>query len=149
MNEDKVNNSGKQAKWIKSEIPNEQYVCSLCGACWKYDYNGTITKSRFCPNCGAEMIPSGMFLDIDEAITFCRETYNDKSMSLGKYKQIGTWLKYLKVLLDRDTARDVLNRRWVRGERGECPKCKTPVSRAEDRFHCGTCGQRLQWFQNA
>ena len=41
-----------------------------------------------------------------------------------------------------------LDRKWVQGERGKCPNCKTPVSRAEDRFHCGTCGQKLLWFSN-
>ena len=35
---DEVNNSGKEAKWLKSNIPNEGYVCSLCGgASWQYD----------------------------------------------------------------------------------------------------------------
>ena len=44
------------AEWLKSEIPNELYVCSNCGgACWSYDYERIIVKSRFCPNCGAKM----------------------------------------------------------------------------------------------
>ena len=43
-------------KWIDSVIPNEKYVCSNCGgACWYYDYEGEVAKSRFCPNCGADM----------------------------------------------------------------------------------------------
>lgn len=42
--------------WIKSEIPNEEYVCSECGgACWYYDVGKEVTKSRFCPNCGVKM----------------------------------------------------------------------------------------------
>lgn len=146
---DKINNSGKQAKWVKSEIPNEEYVCSLCGgANWHYDDGGVISQSSFCPHCGAEMTLNHLFLDIDEAIKFCQETYNDKSMSLGKYQQIKVWLEHLKVLLDRDTAKEVIDKKFVQGERGKCPKCKTPVSRAEDRFHCGTCGQKLLWFSN-
>lgn len=45
-----------QGEWIESEIPNEKYVCSKCGgACWYYDYEGEVAKSRFCPNCGADM----------------------------------------------------------------------------------------------
>ena len=145
---DEVNNSGKEAKWLKSNIPNEGYVCSLCGgASWQYDDNKIIEQSNYCPNCGAKMTLNHLFLDIDEAIKFCQETYNDKSMSLGKYKQIKVWLEHLKFLLDRDTAKEVIDKKFVQGERGKCPKCKTPVSRAEDRFHCGTCGQRLLWFE--
>ena len=42
--------------WIESHIPGEKYVCSECGgACWYYDYQGEVAKSRFCPNCGADM----------------------------------------------------------------------------------------------
>lgn len=146
---DEVNNSGKEAKWLKSNIPNEGYVCSLCGgASWQYDDNKIIEQSNYCPNCGAKMTLNHLFLDIDEAIAFCKDTYNDKSMSLGKYKQIVLWLEQFKVLLDRNTEKDVLDRKWKQGERGKCPRCETPVSRAEDRFHCGTCGQRLLWFKN-
>ena len=43
-------------EWVESEIPNELYVCSNCGgACWSYDYERSIVKSNFCPNCGAKM----------------------------------------------------------------------------------------------
>ena len=43
--------------WIKSNIPNEKYVCSECGgACWYYDYQADVAKSRYCPNCGCRMI---------------------------------------------------------------------------------------------
>jgi hypothetical protein len=43
-------------EWKKSEIPGEEYVCSVCGgACWYYDVEGYVAKSRFCPNCGAKM----------------------------------------------------------------------------------------------
>ena len=46
----------KHGKWIESDIPNEGYCCSECGgACWCYDYGGSVTKSRYCPNCGARM----------------------------------------------------------------------------------------------
>lgn len=46
----------RHGKWEKSEIPEEKYVCSVCGgACWYYDYQGELAKSRFCPNCGAKM----------------------------------------------------------------------------------------------
>lgn len=46
----------KKGKWIKSNIPNEKYVCSECGgACWYYDCKGKVAKSNFCPNCGADM----------------------------------------------------------------------------------------------
>ena len=42
--------------WLPSEIPHEKYVCSHCGgACWYYDYEGIVARSRFCPNCGAKM----------------------------------------------------------------------------------------------
>lgn len=45
-----------KGKWIDSDIPSEKYVCSNCGgACWYYDYEGDVAKSRFCPNCGASM----------------------------------------------------------------------------------------------
>ena len=143
-----INNSGKNAKWLKSAIKEEEFVCSLCGGSnWQYDDNGIIRQSNFCPNCGAEMTLNHLFLDIDEAIKFCQETYNDKSMSLGKYQQIKVWLEHLKFLLDRDTAKEVIDKKFVQGERGKCPKCETPVSRAEDRFYCGTCGQRLLWFE--
>ena len=145
-----INNSGKKAKWIKSEIPCVDYVCSLCGAsCWKYDDNGVINQSNFCPTCGAKMTPNHLFADINEAITYCNEAYNHQTMALGQYKQISEWLQQFKILHDRFTAQDVLDRECVhgeRGKRGKCPYCKTPVSRAEDRFHCGTCGQKLLWF---
>ena len=42
--------------WIKSNKPNEKYVCSECGGgCWYYDYQADVAKSRYCPNCGADM----------------------------------------------------------------------------------------------
>lgn len=48
--------SSKVGEWIESEIPNELYVCSECGgACWSYDWDRTIVKSYYCPNCGAKM----------------------------------------------------------------------------------------------
>ena len=46
----------KRGEWIESDIPSELYVCSECGgACWSYDYTRQIVKSRYCPNCGADM----------------------------------------------------------------------------------------------
>lgn len=46
----------KTGRWIRSNIPNEEYVCSECGGgCWYYDYQADVVKSRFCPNCGAKM----------------------------------------------------------------------------------------------
>ena len=45
-----------EGTWEKSDIPGEKYVCSECGgACWYYDYQGDVAKSKFCPNCGAKM----------------------------------------------------------------------------------------------
>lgn len=45
-----------EGEWLQSDIPQEKYVCSVCGgACWYYDYQGEVAKSRFCPNCGAKM----------------------------------------------------------------------------------------------
>lgn len=45
-----------EGEWVQSDIPQEKYVCSVCGgACWYYDYQGEVAKSRFCPNCGAKM----------------------------------------------------------------------------------------------
>ena len=42
--------------WIKSDIPCERFKCSECGGgCWYYDYQGSVAKSRYCPNCGAKM----------------------------------------------------------------------------------------------
>lgn len=46
----------RRGKWIKSEIPCEEFVCSECGgACWYYDVNKNVSKSKYCPNCGAKM----------------------------------------------------------------------------------------------
>lgn len=50
------NHNYKHAKWIESNIPCERFVCSECGgACWYYDVNKTVSKSSYCPNCGAKM----------------------------------------------------------------------------------------------
>ena len=44
------------ARWEDSEHRDEKYRCSACGgACWYYDYQGAVARSRFCPNCGAKM----------------------------------------------------------------------------------------------
>ena len=46
----------KEGEWVTSDIPQEKYCCSVCGgACWYYDYQGDVAKSRYCPNCGAHM----------------------------------------------------------------------------------------------
>lgn len=43
-------------EWIESEFPEEKFCCSVCGgACWYYDCEGEVARSRFCPNCGAKM----------------------------------------------------------------------------------------------
>ena len=43
-------------EWITSKIDGEKYNCSECGgSCWYYDYQGNVSKSNFCPNCGADM----------------------------------------------------------------------------------------------
>ena len=52
----KGNRKQSEGEWIPSDIPQEKYVCSVCGgACWYYDYQGEVAKSRYCPNCGAKM----------------------------------------------------------------------------------------------
>lgn len=46
----------KEGEWIKSDIPCEEWVCSECGgACWYYDVGKTVSRSRYCPNCGSRM----------------------------------------------------------------------------------------------
>lgn len=46
----------KEGQWLESKIPDEKYVCSVCGgACWYYDYQRELGKSRYCPSCGAKM----------------------------------------------------------------------------------------------
>lgn len=45
-----------EGEWVPSDIPQEKYVCSVCGgACWYYDFEGDVAKSRYCPNCGSKM----------------------------------------------------------------------------------------------
>lgn len=45
-----------EGEWVPSDIPQEKYVCSVCGgACWYYDFRGDVAKSRYCPNCGSKM----------------------------------------------------------------------------------------------
>ena len=52
----RLSNKSRKAHWIKTDTPGEEYICSKCGgACWYYDFRATVKKSRFCPNCGAEM----------------------------------------------------------------------------------------------
>lgn len=43
-------------EWKESNIPCEDYICSVCGgANWYYGSNGMGTHSRYCHNCGAKM----------------------------------------------------------------------------------------------
>ena len=45
-----------EGEWVTSDIPQEKYACSVCGgACWYYDYQGEVARSKYCPNCGAKM----------------------------------------------------------------------------------------------
>ena len=51
-----ISSKQSEGEWITSDIPQEKYVCSVCGgACWYYDYQGEVAKSRYCPNCGSKM----------------------------------------------------------------------------------------------
>lgn len=145
-----VNNSGEKAKWVKSEIPGEEYVCSLCGgACWYYDVEKSVAQSRFCPNCGAKMSKADEFVDVDELIDLCENPSNIKlSLNRKAQKQIAEWLGEYKVLLKRNAEMKVAYMTNERNDgilRGKCPKCSTPVSSREDVNFCGTCGQRLGW----
>jgi len=46
----------KHGQWEISDIPCEHFKCSVCGGgAWYYDYERDISKSRYCPNCGAKM----------------------------------------------------------------------------------------------
>ena len=46
----------KRGKWLKSDIPCEEWKCSACGGgAWYYDVKGYVRKSKYCPNCGAYM----------------------------------------------------------------------------------------------
>jgi hypothetical protein len=145
-----VNNSGKKAKWIKSEIPGEEYVCSLCGsACWYYDVQKGVARSKFCPNCGAKMLSSDEFVDVDELIDLCKDVSVTK-ISLDKkgQTQLSNWLEEYRALLKRNTEMKVAYMTNERNDgiwRGICPKCSMAVSNREDVNFCGTCGQRLGW----
>ena len=145
-----VNNSGKKAKWIKSEIQGEEYVCSLCGgACWYYDVQKGVARSKFCPNCGAKMLSSDEFVDVDELIDLCKDVSVTKiSLDKNGQTQLSNWLEEYRVLLKRNTEMKVAYLTNERNDgilRGKCPKCSTPVSNREDVNFCGTCGQRLGW----
>ena len=147
---DNVNNSGEKAKWIKSEIPGEEYVCSLCGgACWYYDAQKGVARSKFCPNCGAKMLSSDEFVDVNELIDLCKDVSVTKiSLDKNGQTQLSNWLEEYRVLLKRNTEMKVAYLTNERNDgilRGQCPKCGTPVSSREDVNFCGTCGQRLGW----
>lgn len=46
----------KRGRWVKSDVPLEGIRCSACGGgAWYYDSSKTVSGSRYCPNCGAEM----------------------------------------------------------------------------------------------
>lgn len=51
-----ITDAAPKGIWKNSPVSNEEYVCSVCGGgAWYYDYRGTVSKSFFCPNCGADM----------------------------------------------------------------------------------------------
>lgn len=51
-----ITGAAPKGVWKNSPVSNEEYVCSVCGGgAWYYDYRGTVSKSFFCPNCGADM----------------------------------------------------------------------------------------------
>ena len=145
-----VNNSGKKAHWAKSEIQGEDYVCSLCGgSCWYYDVNKGLSRSRFCPTCGAEMAPCGRFNSIDELIELC-EGKDILELRIGTdgLQQIAHWLRQLKAYTVGSKPERVRGVRtcsdWT--IRGYCPNCTRSVSQSEDVNYCGTCGQHLNWL---
>jgi len=46
----------KRGCWEISDVPCEGLKCSVCGGgAWYFDYHGVISRSRYCPNCGAKM----------------------------------------------------------------------------------------------
>lgn len=45
-------------EWVKDFNMDKAIVCSECGEeAWYKEYCGWVTKSNFCPNCGADMRP--------------------------------------------------------------------------------------------
>lgn len=43
-------------EWVKDINMDKATVCSECGEeAWYKEYCGWVTKSNFCPNCGADM----------------------------------------------------------------------------------------------
>ena len=47
-------------EWIKDFNMDKATVCSECGEeAWYKEYAGWVTKSNFCPNCGADMRKEG------------------------------------------------------------------------------------------
>lgn len=47
-------------EWVKDFNMNKAIVCSECGEeAWYKEYRGWVTKSNFCPNCGADMRKRG------------------------------------------------------------------------------------------
>lgn len=47
-----------QGEWIRDFNMDKAPVCSECGEeAWYKEYRGWVTKSNFCPNCGADMRP--------------------------------------------------------------------------------------------
>ena len=64
--EEDVENT-KTGRWINSADECEKYVCSECGCgAWYYDVTNCVTKSRYCPSCGAKM--GGVRNDIRRSI---------------------------------------------------------------------------------
>jgi ribosomal protein L32 len=47
-------------EWVKDFNMDKTTVCSKCGEeAWYKEYCGWVTKSNFCPNCGADMRKEG------------------------------------------------------------------------------------------
>ena len=51
--------SNVRGKWEKSDAADEEFNCSICGESALYYNNGNVTKSCFCPSCGAKMDGNG------------------------------------------------------------------------------------------
>lgn len=55
-------------EWIQDFTRDTATICSKCGEkAWYKEYSGRITKSNFCPNCGADMRPKILDQAIDGA----------------------------------------------------------------------------------
>lgn len=144
MNE--VNNSGKNAKWLKSKNQHDKYTCSLCGEINWYNSNKTLEQSDFCPNCGARMTHYNSFIDINDAIEYCQNACDDSPMSINQYSIIKMWLKDLLKRQLLDEPKNVINAMYSGNSLGgTCPECGFYLSNNENPIYCGKCGQKLKW----